>query len=144
MVAKRKKSSETRKNYSAKKKDSKNLGKRKTSIKSIMLVIICTILTSTGQILFKYSTSNLGSIHSIITNIPLLAGFIFYGLGAIVLILALREGELSILYPFIALSFVWVALLSIQLFGEHVSLINWLGIVGIIFGVSLIGYGSGK
>ncbi len=117
-----------------------------TSFKAIILVILCTILTSTGQILWKLSTSKIEGfdIISLITNIPLMLGFISYALGAVLLIFALKEGELSVIYPFIALSFIWVTLTSIFLFHEHVSILNWAGITAILIGVSLIGYGSDK
>jgi len=115
-----------------------------TESKAITLVIICTILTSIGQILFKYSTGRLGSFMEIITNVPLIAGFIFYGLASILLIMALRSGHLSVLYPFVALSFIWVTVLSIFLFNERVLMHNWLGIAAIMIGVSLIGFGSSK
>ncbi len=109
---------------------------------AILLVIFCTFLTATAQVLLKLSASNLHSIASIVTNYYLIAGCILYGIGAILLILALRKGELSVLYPFIALGFVWVALLSIVVFHESISLLNWMGMASIMIGVSLIGVGS--
>jgi len=115
-----------------------------TSLKAIILVIVCTIMTSTGQILWKVATKDLGGIYSIITNAPLIVGFICYAISALLLVLALREGALSVLYPFVALSFIWVTIASIFLFHEHVNIINWLGVIAIIIGVSLIGYGSTK
>jgi uncharacterized membrane protein len=121
-----------------------NNSNRKTSIKAIIMVLICTILTSLGQIFFKLASKNLDSIYHILTNPFLIAGFLVYGLGSILLIFALKNGELSVLYPFVALSFVWVSLLSIVLFGEHVALINWAGIIIILLGVSLLGYGSSR
>lgn len=111
---------------------------------AIILVIICTIFTSVGQILMKTGTERTGSIIEIITNIPLILGFISYGIGAVLLIISLKYGELSLVYPFIALSFIWVSIASIYLFNEHVSVFNWAGLTAIMLGVSLIGYGSGK
>ena len=74
----------------------------------------------------------------------MILGFVCYGLGAILLIIALKYGDLSLIYPFIALSFVWVNIASIFLFGEFISTINWIGIAAIMLGVSLIGYGGSK
>lgn len=113
-------------------------------IKPIILVILCTLFTSTGQILFKQSASHLDSFFEIITNIPLYAGFFFYALGAVLMIISLKYGDLSLVYPFIALSFVWVNIASIALFQELITMINWIGIFAIILGVSLIGYGSSR
>lgn len=121
-----------------------NNTEKKNNKLAIILVIICTIFTSVGQILMKSGTERTDSIFEIITNIPLILGFISYGIGAVLLIISLKYGELSLVYPFIALSFIWVSIASIYLFNEHVSLINWAGLTAIILGVSMIGYGGGK
>jgi len=55
---------------------------------------------------------------------------------------ALRGGDLSVLYPFVSLSYIWVMLLSIKMLGEKMTKLKWLGILLIISGVSLIGLGS--
>ena len=117
---------------------------RAVHIRPIILVTLCTIFTSAGQIFFKLSSQNLNSIGQIILNVPLWIGFILYGLGSLLMILALKYGDLSLVYPFIALSFVLVNILSIIIFNEHVKMLNWVGITAIILGVSLIGYGSSK
>jgi len=118
--------------------------RRNYRIKPVLFIILCTLFTSSGQIFWKLSTDNLDSLVSIITNVPLIIGFVCYGIGSILMIIALKYGNLSLIYPFIALSFVWVNIASIILFGEYISLINWAGIVSIILGVSLIGIGGSR
>jgi multidrug transporter EmrE-like cation transporter len=113
-------------------------------IKPILIVIFCTLFTSSGQIFWKFASSNLDTFSSIITNIPLILGFVFYGIGAVLLIIALKYADLSLIYPFIALSFVWVNIASIVLFRENISMVNWAGIISITLGVSLIGYGGSR
>lgn len=125
-------------------KKSKSLKSLRENKKAILLVITCTLFTSIGQILMKIGSARTGSFLEIITNIPLILGFASYGIGAVLLIISLKYGELSLVYPFIALSFIWVSILSIYLFNEHVSLLNWTGLTAILIGVSLIGYGSSK
>jgi len=122
----------------------KKFSKLKSSwIKPIIIVILCTIFTSIGQVFLKIGSSRISNFISIF-NLPLIVGLISYVLGAVLLIIALKYGDLSLIYPFIALSFIWVTLLSIYLFNEHVLLANWLGILCILFGVSLIGLGGRK
>jgi undecaprenyl phosphate-alpha-L-ara4N flippase subunit ArnE len=121
----------------------KNSEKSKNTRKAIITIIICTLLTAAGQVLMKYSTSGLDNLLDAITNIPLIGGLIIYAVASVLLITALKNAELSIVYPFIALSFVWVTILSIILFNEQVSLINTLGIIAIIIGVSFIGRSGG-
>ena len=117
--------------------------RRKTPLFAILLVVFCTFLTSSGQLLLKVGTQNLSfDLLALMTNFPLIMGCVLYGIGAIILIIALKYGDLSVLYPFIALSFVWVMLFSIYFLQEHVSAFNWFGIAAILIGVSLIGKGG--
>lgn len=118
---------------------------KRTPIWAMLIVLLCTALTSVGQILFKIGSVKLSwNILALITNLPLMAGFFFYGIGAVLLILALKYGELSVLYPIIALGFVWVSLLSARFLPipESMNPMKWFGVAGIIIGVTLIGYGG--
>jgi multidrug transporter EmrE-like cation transporter len=109
---------------------------------TIMILLLCTLLTSTGQVLIKYSLDDIHSFMSAIISLPLIFGLVIYALASVLLIVALRNAELSLVYPFISLSFIWVTLFSIFLFHEHVSIINIFGIISIIIGISLIGQGG--
>ena len=110
---------------------------------AILLVLFCTLITASAQLLWKTGMNQFKpDVHSLLTNIPLLSGFVLYGIGAALLIIALRGGELSVLYPFIATSFVWVALLSSAYLHESITLFKWGGIIFIIAGIGLIGKGS--
>ncbi|GIU68964.1 MAG: membrane protein [Candidatus Woesearchaeota archaeon] len=114
----------------------------KNNKKAIFFVILCTVFTSLGQILLKIGAKSIYSFISIITNISLILGFLSYAIGAVLLIISLKYADLSLVYPFIALSFIWVSIASIYLFNENISIINWIGLFSIIFGVSFIGLGS--
>ena len=112
----------------------------KINWKAMLLVISCTIFTSLGQIFWKTGTKNLElNIVTIITNVPFILGFVFYGVGLILLVSALKFGELSLLYPFISLSFVWVGILSYFFLGETLTLLKIIAIIIIITGVVIIG-----
>lgn len=115
---------------------------KKTPFFAIVLVIICTFMTSSGQYFIKLGTNAFSNTLISILNFNLVWGFVLYGLGAIILIIALKYGELSVLYPFISLSFIWVFLLSIFLLNEQISVLNWIGLGTIVVGVSLIGVGG--
>ncbi|MBV9745250.1 MAG: hypothetical protein JO099_15930 [Acidobacteriia bacterium] len=82
------------------------------------------------------------SLLAMITNLSLLAGLSLYGINTVLLVLALRDGELSILYPIIALTYVWVTLLSLVVFHDHVNPIKFAGIAIIVAGVGIIGRGQ--
>jgi uncharacterized membrane protein len=66
------------------------------------------------------------------------------GAAALMLVLALRDGELSMLYPIIALTYVWVTLLSYTLLSEKPNVFKNLGITTIVAGVVVLGRGGRK
>lgn len=119
-------------------------------IKAILLVVICTALTSFGQIFLKYAANNLKLeslttlIVSAITTWQLYIGVLIYFLAAALLIIAFKFADLSVAYPIIATSYIWVALLSRYFFNEILTSKNWLGILFILVGVSLTGFGGRK
>lgn len=110
---------------------------------AILVVVFSTAITSTAQIFYKFGANNLQfSIWSLITNYNLIIGLGLYAVAAALLIIALKGGELSVLYPIIATSYIWVTIASAYFFNEPTNLFKWSGIICIIIGVSLIGYGS--
>ena len=117
----------------------------KTKPWAMGMVLFCTLLTSTAQIFYKYGAATLSlSIISIITNTNLLMGLLLYAVGGTILILSFRGGEVSVLYPIIATSYIWVSFLSIYFLGESMNIFKWLGVFTIMIGIILIGYGSNK
>jgi multidrug transporter EmrE-like cation transporter len=113
--------------------------------RSVLLVFMCTLLGAAAQILMKLGMAHFTlSLPGILTNYPLLAGYALYGCNTLMLILALRDGELSMLYPIIALTYVWVTLLSYVLLAEPPNLYKNLGIATIVIGVAVLGRGGTK
>lgn len=111
--------------------------------KAILLILITTFLTSAAQILFKTTANDLVfDIVKIITNYNLLIGLLLYLIGGILVIISFRSGEITILYPILATSYVWVNLLSNYFFEEQINIFKWTGIAAIIIGVSLLGFGK--
>ena len=114
-----------------------------TQLWAIGMVLLATLIGSFGPILLKKaSEKKLSSIKSLSTNYHLFGGVSLYAVGTLLFIPALKGGELSVLYPFVALAYVWVSLLSVRFLGEKMNKIKWLGIAMIIIGVTFIGLGS--
>ena len=114
-----------------------------TQLWSIGLVILATIVGAFGPILLKKaSAKRLSSISSLATNYHLFGGVALYAVGTLLFIPALKGGELSVLYPFVAITYIWVSLLSVKFLGEKMNKLKWIGIALIIIGVSFIGFGS--
>lgn len=108
---------------------------------SIVLVFFCTLFAAAAQILIKSGANTLQSSSplAMITNLPLMAGYSLYGIVTLLLVLALRDGELSILYPVISLTYVWVAVLSVVFFHEAVNPFRVVGVLIIVTGVAVLG-----
>jgi len=106
----------------------------------MLLVVIATFFTTIAQLSFKLGSTSEGVyIGPIPLNIIIVVGFLAYGTAAILFLYALRGGELSVLYPIWSLSFVWIFFVSSFILKESINLLNWIGVLFIIIGVSLVG-----
>ncbi|MDO8740047.1 MAG: EamA family transporter [Candidatus Woesearchaeota archaeon] len=107
---------------------------------AIILIFIVTILTSVAQILYKLGVNKIDSFsfYSVITNYILIGGLLVYGIAAILMLIAFKGGDVSVLYPIIAASYIFVGLLSIYFFGDAMNMLKWLGVLSILFGVIFI------
>ena len=116
---------------------------RFTHTHSLFLVFFCTLFGVGAQFLIKTSANQVASItlESLLTNWALWGGLALYGISTGLLILALRDGELSLLYPVISLTYVWVTILSVTVFDERLTLAKAVGVSIIVLGVALLGKG---
>ena len=103
----------------------------------------CTVLGAAAQILLKTGANHLAQLTllNIITNWGLIGGLSLYGISTLLLVLALRDGELSLLYPVIALTYVWVTVLSFVIFHDRVNPLKLAGVAIIVIGVAVMGGG---
>jgi len=105
----------------------------------IGLVLFCALLGGFGQLFFKLGSKDISAdITSWLFNWKLIVGIALYATSTILFIIALKFSNLSIAYPIIATSYIWVTLFSISFLGEKFPAIKWLGIILIIGGVAII------
>jgi len=115
----------------------------KTKPWAIILIVICTIFTSSAQIMYKLGSNKLSfDFISIITNWQIMTGIILYGIGAILVIIALQGGEVTTLYPIITSSYIWVTIGAAYLFKELITPLRGGGIALIIIGILFITFGE--
>ena len=104
----------------------------------VILVIISSLLGATGMLFFKLGSKKISfKIMDWLTNWRVILGLFLYATATITLVSALKIGDLSIVYPMYAFSYLWVALLSQTLLKEKISLLNWVGVFLIIGGIAL-------
>jgi len=104
--------------------------------KPIILVLVATLFSAAAQILFKFASENISISVELLTNIELIVGLAVYFFAAIAFILALREGELTVIYPILATTYIWVAIASPFFFPtDSLNTLKIIGILVIIVGV---------
>jgi len=114
--------------------------------RSFLLVVCCTIIGAAAQVLIKKGASALGANPTMVQTAlamvltpALFAGYSMYGISTILLVLALRHGQLSLLYPVFAMTYVWVTILSVVVFHESMNPYKLAGIVTIVAGIAVLG-----
>lgn len=100
-------------------------------IKWVILVVLCSILGATAQILFKVSINPFEIF-------KLSVGFMLYGIAFLLYLVALRHLPLTVAYPLIALSYIFTAIGGSMWLGEPWSAWKTTGTIGLIISVGMI------
>ena len=100
-------------------------------------LVVCVFAISVGQVLFKVAAvSQEGvSFWDKLTHPALMIGLFIYGGATIFWIWLLQSVPLNIAYPYMALAFLFVPLMSLFFLGEKVELSTWVGSALIVIGV---------
>ena len=116
----------------------------------IYLLVFISVTAMTGaQLLLKKGVLQVGGFpHGLselgrffldaATNGYIISAIFLCLITALAWIPALSKAELSHIYPFMALSYVLVALFSLLIFKEDVTTLRWVGITVICVGVFLV------
>jgi drug/metabolite transporter (DMT)-like permease len=100
----------------------------------IVLILLASMSTASGQMFWKLSGGQ--------WNRYLILGFLFYGVGAVLMTVAFRFGSLSVLHPLLSVGYVFALLLGITFLNEQITAMRAIAIVLIIAGAVLIGGGD--
>ena len=93
---------------------------------AVMIMIVSGIFISFGQYFWKLGTTDF---------IYIIYGFISFGFGTLLLIAALKFGEVSKIQPLTSLSLVFGLFISSHFLHEHISVWNYVGIGFIFIGI---------
>lgn len=105
------------------------------------LMLVGSLLGAVGTTLIKKGTGQ-HSFFQIFRTPFFWWGFFLIVLSTLLYFVALRQEELSVLYPLASLTYVWTTFLSVKYLGEHMNSWKWLGLSGIVLGVVFVGIGS--
>ena len=114
----------------------------------LVLVLVCITLGSFGQIYIKKGLNEVGGfkLNEILStkffttflNPNVFLGLSLYVISTVFWLVLLSMGDVSFVYPFIALAYVLTAFLAIFYFNESISATRWIAILIIVGGVFLL------
>jgi len=124
-------------------------------MKSLLLVLTAPIIGTLGQMFLKFGMREVGEVTllelknntlstllSMLSNPWILIAMPLYAGGFILWLIILSKFNLSFAYPFLALSFVLVPLVSLLILDEYISIMRWVGIFVIFSGIVIIGFSN--
>ena len=112
-----------------------------TPISSIAFFVAAALFGAWGQYLYKTGADRAtGGISSYLLNARLLGGVVCYVAVMVLFVAAFkRGGQLSVLYPIYATTFIWAALIALWAFGTPIKPVNVVGMVFLVVGMFLMG-----
>ena len=110
---------------------------------AIVLALISAVFCGLGPIYLKRGASNGFSIkpRKVIKNKPLIKGIGLYLIATVFFIPALKGGEMSVIYPVAATTYIWVCIFSMKMLKERMTVLKWGGVAMIVLGIAVIASG---
>jgi len=119
-------------------------------VKIIILVLVAEIVTAFGQILFKKSTNAMESyslrgfenhkrfLGEVLSKPSLWAGFLCLAAGLAIYLVALAQGDLSLVFPLGSIQYIFILFAAHQFLGEKIDAKKLAGTFLVVFGIILI------
>jgi len=104
---------------------------RKHQLLGIFLMILAALSTSFGQLFWKLSIQ--------FFDFFFLIGFVLYGLGAVLMIVAFKFGELSVLHPLMSVGYIFAIAWGGLILEEAITPTILVGTALILIGAILVG-----
>ncbi len=113
-----------------------------TPLSSILLVLSASLIGSFGAVFLKLGAEKLKDGFHNIVNWRLIAGIALFLGSSVPFLMGIKNGELSVLYPMVSMSYVFAMVWSKLFFGEKISAAKALAVGVILAGVVCIGIGG--
>ncbi|MDO8535808.1 MAG: EamA family transporter [Candidatus Omnitrophota bacterium] len=119
-------------------------------VKIILLVLLSEAITVIGQILFKKSANTVGTfdlrigrdricfLSEVLAKPSLWLGFIAMAMGLIVWLLAIAQGNLSLVFPIGSLQYILILFLAHKFLGEKIDRMKLIGTLLVMAGIALM------
>ena len=112
-----------------------------TPLVSIAYFLLASLLGALGQFLYKSGAERArGDFNSYLFNGRLVGGVVCYVAVMILFVAAFkRGGQLTVLYPVYATTFIWAALIALAAYGTPIRPVNIAGMALLVGGMYLMG-----
>ena len=107
----------------------------------IFLTLLAALVSSFAQLMFKRSVRKVDSLAHLVGllgNRGVLLGLAAYGVGFLLYITALSGGQLSLVFPIFASSFIFVTLISATVLKERITLMRAAGVLLVFIGITIV------
>ncbi len=116
-----------------------------TPLSSMALVLAASFIGSFGAVFLKSGATRMRfNLRHLLTNYRLALGIALFVFSSYFFVLAVRRGELSVLYPLVSLGYVWTMIWSRLFFGERLTRSKCVGLLLILVGIAFIGLGAAQ
>lgn len=108
------------------------------------MFIVAALVGAVGQFLYKTGAdASDGSLRGYLLNGRIALGVLCYVAVMVLFVAAFKKGgELAVLYPLYASTFIWGALIALLAFGTPIRPVNIAGMALLIAGMYLMGKGA--
>ena len=112
-----------------------------TPLSSMLLVLFGSVVGSFAAVFLKLGAVRLTGIMSLL-NWRLALGVALYLASSVFYAFGIRHGQLSVLFPMVAVGYIWTLLWARLFFHERFTRSKMLGLGLVLGGVVLVGLGS--
>lgn len=116
----------------------------RTTTLAMGLICVSSFIGSFGAVFLKAGAARLhDGWRYLFLNPKLVLGVILFAASSLFYVIAMRQGELSVLYPLVSLSYIWALIWSRLFFNERLTRNKFAGLALILLGIVFIGIGRG-
>jgi drug/metabolite transporter (DMT)-like permease len=113
-----------------------------TPLNSILLVMVGSFIGSIGMVFLKKASKDLHKGFFHIVNINSAIGVTLFVISSVFYLTGIRNGQLSVLYPMVSLSYVYAMFWARMVFKEPLTKQKFAGLGLVLVGVFFVGLGS--
>ena len=113
-----------------------------TPLSSILLVLLASLIGSFGAVYLKLGAAHMKRGFRHILNWQLALGILLYLGSSVPFVMAVKHGELSVLYPMVSLGYIWTLFWSKLFFNEAITKPKVAALAMILAGIVCIGAGG--